>query len=260
LETHFLKNFRWHCAAKMFALFLFINVTPGFSQQLSNEIFIVKAGAFAGYNWNSHSADFKELPGVESCCPIFENGSGTGTNTGLSFELQHYSGFSFGLRAGYSGQFAVLKGAQEIDVIVGDSAVRPGTFENSISANFATVGLEPFLMYNPVSRFHILAGIRLGLAITREYSQREVIIEPQSGVFKENGRRVRNERSGEIPEANIFQAAMLFGATHEFPLNNAGTLFLAPEVILQIALTDIMSGAEWKPNTLRAGLALKYLL
>jgi hypothetical protein len=46
----------------------------------------------------------------------------------------------------------------------------------------------------------------------------------------------------------------------EFPLNSSGTILLSPEIILQIALTDIIIGTEWKANALRAGIGVKYVL
>ncbi|MES2767294.1 MAG: hypothetical protein V4642_15570 [Bacteroidota bacterium] len=260
MKAHLLKHFRFFKTAVKFSALFLIILTPQLSaQDPSDDIFKTKLGATAGFNWNSHSADFKELPGVDNCCPLFESGEGTGFNAGILYEMRHYSGFTFGLRANYSVQNAVLKGTQEIDVIAQDTTQR-GTFENSIAAQFSTFALEPIAMYNPIGDFHVLAGMRLGFAATKNYSQKEVIIEPQSGVFKENGKRIRNERSGEIPGANMFQAALLFGATSEFPLNKNKTIFIAPEIIVQIALNDIISGTDWKANALRAGFSLKYAL
>ncbi|MES2764471.1 MAG: OmpA family protein [Bacteroidota bacterium] len=216
-----------------------------------------KFGFVSDFNWNFHSADFKELPGVENCCPLFESGRGAGFTIGGLYERSVFKNFSLGLRASYATQDATLRSIQTKPVVVANKEMK-GEIEHTISSGIATFGVEPLLLYNPFGRFTMQFGGRLGYMLSGSYAQQEQIISPSSGVFKENDSRIRNEREGDIPDAQKLQTALLFGASHEFPLNSAKNLFLAPEIFFQLSLSRIIPNTTWNANTLRFGLALKY--
>ena len=44
-------------------------------------------GISAGVDFNFHNADFIGLPGIPSCCPRFETGTGFGLNCGLYYSF-----------------------------------------------------------------------------------------------------------------------------------------------------------------------------
>ena len=45
-----------------------------------------KYGLFGAFNYNLHFANFRNLPDVPCCAPVFENGSGVGFKLGAIYE------------------------------------------------------------------------------------------------------------------------------------------------------------------------------
>lgn len=253
ISLHFLfKN-----AAFVTAFLFFLALHTSGAQDFREYPPVYKIGVHGGFNWNFHSADFKELPGVENCCPVFEGGRGNGLSGGLTYEYIFAPQLSIGIKAMYSQLDAVLKGLQPTDVVAEDT-IRPGEFEHSIMADISVVSLAPVIIFNPAGRLYLQAGVRFGGIITKQYRQQEKITQPASGVFKENGRRIRNERSGEIPQAGSFQSSLLFGAYHEFPLNRPATILLSPELLFQLTFSEIIANTAWRTNLVTAGITIKY--
>ncbi len=216
---------------------------------------------------NFHSADFRALPGFPNCCQQFESGSGFGWDLGLLYEFPFSAQWWLGLRGGYSSQGATLRASEPTTVILfnrdprTDSLVASpvsGEFEHSIAASIGTIGLEPMIGFRPIERLSIYAGGRIGFLMQRAFDQKEEIVQPEDRGTFENGQRVRNVFSGDIPEASTIEGALVFGAGMEFPLNREGTVLLAPEVFATIGLTNLQSDSAWRANSLRLGAALKF--
>lgn len=104
-------------------------------------------GAFGNYNLNMYQADFRSFPGVPSCCPQYENGTGSGFTVGLLYELSLADQFRLALRAGYATRNGTMK-RTEATVVAGNL---PGIFEHQVDATLADIGIEPLVGYNPLS-------------------------------------------------------------------------------------------------------------
>lgn len=219
-------------------------------------------GLFGGYNINIHSADFTELPGCPSCNPGFTTGIGGGISVGGLFEYPINPKMSAGLRFGYAGISGLLEKEEEIGNVhlynpeTGTSYTDVAVSRYSIDADLSLVGIEPNFIYKPIENLNLSAGIRLGFLMNNNRTQRETLVEPDESLFMEEGSKVRNEIvNQEIPEANTFHAHIALGAGYDLPAGEKLTLM--PEIRYYHGLTDI-SSVSWKPNSIQAGIALKY--
>ena len=222
-------------------------------------------GFVAGYGFNMHTADFRALPGVPNCCPQFESGSGSGPLGGIFSELPLSQSMLLGIRLSYITHDATLTQEEATTVIVG-GVEQAGAFTHTVDATLSSIGIEPTLNVHIVAGLYANVGMRLGTYLTKDYSQKEEISQPEGvGTFLDsNGNdskaRVRNESSGEIPNAQSFLAQAVGGISYELPLNARRSMFLVPEVSYALSFTDVVDGITWKANGLRAGLALKFQL
>jgi len=220
-------------------------------------------GIVGGYNSNQHKADFRALPGVPNCCPLFHDGSGNGLAFGLLYELPLQNSLLFGARIDYSTESGTLKEQEPIRVMV-NGIGQDGAFEHTVDATIATLGIEPYLSYHLFGGLFVSAGVRTSLFANAKYDQKEEIVQPAStGTFLDsNGNdshsRIRNANSGDIPQATSLFFQAIGGLQYELPMNAKHTLLLVPGVSYAFALNDIVSGITWKPNTIRAELAIKY--
>lgn len=211
-------------------------------------------GALANLNLNNYSADFRGFPGVPSCCPLYEDGTGSGVTLGLLYEVPLSSRFRLALRAGYSSRSGALTRLEEVVV----SGNIPGTFEHQVDARLADIGLEPLLQFNPFASLWFNLGTRVALVSTSSFSQKESIVTPTNGVFP-NGQSTRNVLTDQpIPSASSIYSAVLMGLSYDLPLNAKRTIILAPEIIYSLGISPVVSGLDWNSNSLRVGFALKY--
>ncbi|HRP02357.1 MAG TPA: OmpA family protein [Candidatus Kapabacteria bacterium] len=223
-----------------------------------------KLGIYGGINFNNHTADFYKLAGIPNCCPEFRDGTGSGWNGGLLYEMRLGNQFWLGSRLGLITLNGILKN-EELTTIITQTGPTTGVFEHKMDGTFTNIGLEPSILYNAFGGLFISGGIRLGLNISSKYAQIETIIKPDGvGTFtdplgNDSGMRTRNKYSGDIPNSISFQMFATGGISYEFPLNKSTSLRVAPEVQYYFPITELVENTKWKVNSLRFGLALKYV-
>lgn len=212
-------------------------------------------GVFGNAHFNMHTADFRALPGVPSCCPRYSDGDGSGFGLGLLYEIPLATRVSLALRGSYATHGALLLSRETTTVGIGGEATE-AIIEHSLDAGLSSLGLEPLLGYRVFGALSFHAGARFAAVLGKRYEQREELIEP-NGTF-ENGMRIRNDLSGDIPEASSIFAALVTGISYTLPMNEQGTLSLRPELLYSIGLTPVVSDRTWSANAARAGLSLVY--
>lgn len=223
-----------------------------------------KIGIYGGLNLNFHTADFYKLAGIPNCCRNFRDGSGTGINAGILYEMKLSDVFWLGSRLGLLTLDGTLKN-EEPTTIITQTGPTTGIFEHKMDGMFSNIGLEPSVMYNPFGGFFVNAGIRLGLNISSKYDQVETIIKPKGvGTFidslgNDTGLRTRNKFNGDIPNATSFQMFASGGISYEVPLNKSNSLRAVPEIQYYFPITELVENTKWKVNSLRLGLAFKYV-
>lgn len=249
---------------KIITFLFLILLSNSFTYSLENEEYNSKYGGYIGFNLNSHTANFSKLPGIPNCCPRFETGSGTGLNFGVLYEYKIANDFWIGNRLGIMTLDGTLSSIEKttLNTINGSIA---GEFEHKVESSFMNIGLEPSLIYNPFGDLFLSFGGRIGTNITNTYSQIETIISPagQGTFIDENGndtkKRTRNENSGDLQDVNTLQLGMVLGLSYELPLNQKNNLRLSPEISYYMGLTDLVQDSSWKANSLRGGIAIKYI-
>jgi outer membrane protein OmpA-like peptidoglycan-associated protein len=221
-----------------------------------------RVGVLGHIALSSHVAGFERIPGTESCCLGFTGGKGTGFAAGALAELPLGDAFLLGGRLTFLTHPFSMTTPEGTYVIV-NGVGTPGTFEHHLDGSIATLGLEPMLGFRPFGSFIISAGARIALPVSTRYEQREQLTQPSGlGTFisadgTDSHMRTRNEFSGALPSPEM-QVAPMVAASYELPINASGTLLLAPEVSYQFGATNAIAGVDWRINTLRAGIALKY--
>lgn len=222
----------------------------------------VYVGAYGHLNFNFHHADFSALPGLFSCCPKFESGSGIGPAFGILAEFPLKPKLFLGARLGYS----VMNGKLTRDEVIGNtyaetSVSDPTTqvkVEHSIDGKLACIAIEPQVIYNFFNHFTGSLGLKGTILTTKNFTQKEKITSPNNVVFKNNGQTSRTLYNDvKIPDAKSFVPALTLGAAYNFALSNG--LLIAPEARFEVPFTNITS-VSWKVSTLAAGVAVKYPL
>lgn len=223
-----------------------------------------KYGGYVGFNLNTHSSDFARLPGIPNCCKKFEGGDGTGINLGVLYEYKIAYDFWIGTRLGIMTLDGTLSTIENTTLNTTTGSVA-GEFEHIVEASFTNIGFEPTLIYNPFDALFLSFGGRIGSNITSTFSQVERIISPAGqGTFVDsNGidtkKRTRNENSGDLQDVNALQLGMVLGLSYELPLNKSNSLRLSPEISYYMGMADMVQDSIWKVNSLRGGIAIKYV-
>ena len=215
-------------------------------------------GLYGGFNLNTHSADFRALPGVPNCCPQFADGSGTGLAFGLLYEFPFTRQWWFEMRAGYSQRDAQLSREENIgnaEELSGNTSV-PAFSDHTLDATLNYIGLEPTAEYRGFGPVSVNAGIVLGFWMTAEYDQIETLTRPSDVTFLD-GSRERNASAGEIPESESMYMGAVLGAGYDLPVGER--MFLTPELRLHLPLNDVASVA-WQAQAIQLGASFKMQL
>ncbi len=216
-------------------------------------------GAYVHGNLNLHSANFQTLPGVPSCCPRYENGSGIGFGIGGFYDFVSASPFALEFRLGYSTLNATLKTDEFTTVLDASGNSAQGEFEHSVQASVGMLNLTPLAKYQFLPGLDILAGPTFGWIVSNAFTEKETLLEPNFGTF-EDGLRVRNNVSGSTPNAEKLYLGGTAGFQYHLPLNASGTVFAVPEVLGTYGITPLVSGMNWRASSLTGGIALEYRL
>lgn len=204
-----------------------------------------------------HNASFAKLPGVPNCCQLFESGIGSGIAFGGLLGIPLSSSIGIDIRLGYATRDALLTSSQSTTVIVGGNTTE-GMFEHQLQSNLSSVGIIPMLTVRFFDRFRAMIGAEGSYIMNKQYEQQEQLVKPENSGTFENGKRSRNEYSGEIPDANTILTLGVFGLSFELPLNSKRTVNLNPEIMYEYAFTPVVKDLKWNPHQVRIGASLTF--
>ncbi len=221
--------------------------------------FRFRYGLGASIILNDHATDFRALPGVPICCPQFTEGSGIGLGISGLVEIPLNQYVFLGARLGYMDHSAKLEVAEPTNLVVNQVSVS-GTFNHTVDATLSSIGLEPRVGVRLIDALTISVGFRLGTLLSKTYEQQEVAT---VGTFLDSLGRdtrsaIRNQNSGDLPEATSLVQHLIFSVGYELPMNASGTTLLVPEISYAFALNDVVSGVSWKAHALSIGIAVKF--
>ena len=214
-------------------------------------------GASANLLFVSHLVDFNQLPGVESCCPHYSSGNGSGFSFGL-IAYRKIDAFSYiNLNISYIKLNADLSSA-EIKWIELNNQPALAEINHTLTTTFDFVTLEPGYKYIIPIGLTVGAGLNLNIPISANYNQSEVLIKPENEGTFENGKRIRYEISGNIEKTSKLLVLLNIFAEYNFQLDNFNLYSLAPKLSYTYGLNSLFRDRTWKMSYFALGIQFKY--
>ena len=249
--------FRYAANLKIFllliSLFSFAVSQPRDTNELKPRI-----GVFFHPGFSFHFANFNGLPNVPSCCPEYSNIISSSYEPGISVNYPINYSWLINARASYGLVKANFESFQNINVLVDGSSV-PGKSAFNLDNDFSFLNIDLNAMYTLDSKINFMAGPRLAFGMSSNYSQIEVLTEPNDrGVFYPEHTRDRNKSSGGIDNAAIMLVGLNLGASYRLPLNKNNSLFLVPEFFYHLNFNKMVSKTSWYMHSANFGVAVEY--
>jgi outer membrane protein OmpA-like peptidoglycan-associated protein len=248
-------------------------------------------GVVGGYAWQTHSANFLELPTLPIAVPRgslgteptpFTSGTGTGLEAGVVVEIPLSLELSLGLRGLWGGWSAALTAREIHDVALPPPATGTEqiTSEFRFQPTWTSVLFAPHVIWAPdaglgedaerginapLSGFRLMAGARLGWTLSTGLTQSETLIDAGNGGFLPDGTgRERNRSTGIIPNAERFTLDAQVGLGYDIALPlgtsvRSAALVIAPELWYSAGLLNLVQGVDWRMSQFRAGVAIKFV-
>lgn len=204
------------------------------------------------------TAQFGGLPTVPSCCPEYTGATDIGFVAGLAYISPLDDLMSVHIRMHYSTYGSPLTSTQTLPIDPIDNGPSTATIEHSLTGTFQQISVEPLFGYEIANGLNALGGLTLGAAFSATYDQKETLMDPPDATFQ-NRSRVRNALSGDIQNANVFQAGITVGLSYDLPLTSDGSVLISPEVLFTYSLLPHTSDVSWNTHHLRAGLAVGFV-
>ncbi|MBM2816343.1 MAG: hypothetical protein HW421_3105 [Ignavibacteria bacterium] len=219
---------------------------------------VTQYGIFAHYQRGFLFADFKELPGYPSCCPQYSGGSGNGFDIGFLYESPFDQTYFLSTRLDFNYTSSELTSSEP--TLVGyNGREYKGSFDHIISSYFVGIEAQAYYGARFNDRFLLFGGLGFNYFLKGTFDQAEKLSEPANFGTFENGKRTRNEITGEpIPDLLGFDIHLGIGASYEFPMNKKRTVRLAPELFFNYSLTPYVKNISWSGAWIKAGVALKF--
>lgn len=264
-------------------LLVFVLANATASAQKLDSAARTRFGIWGHYAYTMHFANFKELPGVPSCCENFRDAIANNFAVGLLYDVPFGDVVGLSLRLGYVRYAGIPSWNETVDstVLIGaanvaDGSPRTADVAHTITADLGNIGFEPLLTIKPFTGLSktddglaIMLGGHIGYAIQRQFYMREEIISPDNVQFLRERSKVRNEARGEIPGSSPLSVAVMAGLSWEIPLNAKRTVYITPEVFYSFPITPIVQASAWSSvgapssnywnvHQIRAGISLKF--
>ena len=241
-------------------IFLFVLVIQWSYAQTPNPI---RFGVFLGGGYDIHSANFTSLRGVPNCCPVFEGGNGNGFQVQGVVEVPFSTEFFVATRIGYTQRSGTLQKDESTTLFVNNQPSN-GVFRHTMELSNPQIMIEILPHYTFFDKLSFFAGLSAGIQFSPTFSQRETIAVPEFGsTFADsNGnnsnQRIRNQFSGDLPDANPLQLGIMAGMGYTLPMNATTSLLARPEVSVRIPLTSYASSVSWNATSLQVGVSILY--
>ena len=98
-------------------------------------------------------------------------------------------------------------------------------------------------------------GLNLGILLAGTFDQNEELLQPDAAYF-ENGTKIRNIASGDLPNKSSVFAGISLGATYD--LYRTNNFIFSPKFSLNYGLTNITSDLNWKSHSVNFGVNIAY--
>ncbi|MFM8770901.1 MAG: hypothetical protein ACKOE4_02600 [Candidatus Kapaibacterium sp.] len=213
---------------------------------------------------NVHAANFRLVrQGFPSCCATFTSGGGLGLSLGaaigydLGVEINDEP-LMLGARLSMNDLSGTLTQEEFISYVITGSTVQQGKALHTVTASYATLGVEPFLSARPLSMIplRLRVGTMIGVPLAPTFSQREELVAPTDPNLKyENGQHVRNVYEGDLPDVTT---QFLANVALSWPVTTTSGLEVSPELSVALPLTNLTSALQWTVTPVRVGVSVRY--
>lgn len=221
-----------------------------------------QVGVIGAGTLNMHTGDFTTYDGILEC-GTFDKATTPGWQAGNIVDvplspLIALSGRIFYYKA--NGEFTTPNPISPNVELDDGTLVRLQT-EHTLATSLDYVMVDILGKWRILEPVYIGAGPSVGLSTRAAYEQEETIIGPNGMTFT-NGQSTRKIIAGNFDQQGTrnTQRNVRIGITGVLGADIALTenLVLNPEAGYTFGVTNVLSSFDWKVNTLRAGIALKY--
>ncbi|MCU0427825.1 MAG: hypothetical protein MUF71_19605 [Candidatus Kapabacteria bacterium] len=234
----------------------------------------IRYGIYGQGSYNQHQPGFKDLVPTPFGVNFSPVTSITGVNgllfsAGGLFELPIAGPFGIALRAGYSS-FGATFNSQDIAPVGTDNQPVDVPIGYFAETQLGTLDGSLLLWLRPLRYLSLYVGGTAGYALQRRvYQYERVLPNDQNLTFIDpitlNPVDRRAEFNQDIPNFRTVPLWLTGGLSYEIPLNEQGTVMLAPEVFYQfqlptVPLFSLLNDASrtWRMNSIRAGISLRF--
>jgi outer membrane protein OmpA-like peptidoglycan-associated protein len=215
-----------------------------------------KYGLTLGASYNKHLVNFSHLPEIPSCCPKYSSGDGFGFfssafySIGISDYLDIQS--DLGFQTSNSKFFY-----EEIKPVRLGNEVKDGTFSHSIDLSLNSFYLATTSFLNLFDKFRFGTGVWFAYSFSGEAVQSEQILRPD-GIIYENGKRIRDEYSGNIPDFIPFRLAFTLNLDYKLPFSLFNRFRLIPRLSYYYDIIPLIKNYDWSTHYLNFSLSFYY--
>lgn len=212
-----------------------------------------KYGLTLGVSLNKHLVNFSHLPEIPSCCPSYDSGEGLGffSSVFYSFEISDYLAIQSDLGFKTSKSKFLY---EEIKPIRVGNVVTDGSFNHSIDFGLNSLYFAGTSFLNLSVKFRFGAGFWLAYTFSGKVIQSEQILKPD-GIMYENGKRIRDEYSGNIPDFIPFRLAFTLNLDYELPFSLFNSFRLIPRLSYYLDMIPLIKNYSWSTHYLNFSLS-----
>jgi outer membrane protein OmpA-like peptidoglycan-associated protein len=240
----------------------FISVIQSVPMMSQTEQKPLMLGIFGAGTLNMHTGSFGTSEGILDC-GNFSKANTLGWQAGNVMDYPLFGNFALSGRLFYydaRGKFN-SDGPTYPQVYLGQNSYATLYTQQTLETTLDYVVIEALAKYSFTNVFYAALGPSLGYATRAMYNQSEHIVSPV-GLTYTNGESTRKIIAGNFDETAGRNRLLRIGAQlalgADIPLRD--WLYLNPEIGYTFGFTNIISGFDWKVNTLKAGIGLKFTL
>ena len=220
-------------------------------------------GGYVGFQYGLYPSNITGLPGAQTCCTDFGQGSSADVYGGLLYRFDLASSMKLDLRVGLSTNGASFSKREEIgNALEGtgdDVRVVRAISQYSLTTSRVIADVTPLIHWYAGRAFNMMIGPYLGYVLSGTFSTTEELAQPTSATFAETGSRTRNNSKGNITSLNALQLGAMVGVAYDIDLPSVN-MSISPELVFLMPFTppvNLPDGQTWSQLLFRAGLSLR---
>lgn len=243
----------------IFILFTYQALPSEFANTQSFGVYFFAGNSFHTVDFNEKfkSELKKDISYIDSTFNNFSKGSGDILSFNIDYNLRLFNDFYLNIGANIDydyGEFNFFFN----DLINIDGEATEGLIADKIEYKLLNLSSFVGVKYNIYKKLNLRLLYNFSHSRTINFSSYEKIIKPENkGVFKQTGKKIRNEFEDTI-SLNHISNSISFGLDYLFPTTITSTLNLNPFVYINYDIDGLMSNQSWKKISLFYGLGIIY--